>query len=86
MLTDPERAHLDSEIYPRALREAGELDSSRNREIAMSDYWLFLQSGGGSDAEAVQTLVRGLRACPTRQPGPSEPQPAPWTQSPPPGT
>jgi hypothetical protein len=31
--------------------------------IAASDYWLFLQTGGGTDREAVAALTRGLRAC-----------------------
>ena len=63
MLSDADRAHLEHAIYPQALAEAGEPDTPRNRLIAASDYWQFLQAGGGSDDEAVATLVRGLRAC-----------------------
>ena len=53
-------------IYSAELAAAGEEDSPRNRAIAANDYWLFLQSGGGTDAEAITLLVRGLRACDTR--------------------
>ena len=63
MLEDADRAHLEGTLYPRALAEAGEADSPRNREIAASDYWAFLALGGGSDDEAIAALVRGLRAC-----------------------
>jgi hypothetical protein len=31
--------------------------------IAASDYWQFLQTGGGTDDDAIATLTRGLRAC-----------------------
>ena len=31
--------------------------------IAASDYWQFLQLGGGTDDEAIVALARGLRAC-----------------------
>ena len=65
-LSDAQRGHLEHAVYPRALAAAGELDSERNRAIAASDYWLFLQAGGGTDAEAIATLTRGLRACETR--------------------
>ena len=65
MLTDDERAHLERDLYPPALAAAGEPDSPRNREIAASDYWQFLQLGGGSDADATAMLVRGLRSCGT---------------------
>jgi hypothetical protein len=63
MLSDAEHAHLAGVIYPAALAEAGEEDSPRNRSIATSDYWQFLQLGGGTDAEAIAALTRGLRAC-----------------------
>ena len=63
MLSAAEQAHLARAIYPRALTEAGEPDTPRNRSIAASDYWQFLQGGGGTDAEAVAALARGLRAC-----------------------
>ena len=66
MLTEAERSHLERVIYPRALAEAGELDTARNRSIAENDYWVFLQSGGGSDESATAALIRGLRACPIR--------------------
>jgi len=65
VLSDVERAHLERSLYPSALAQAGEIDSPRNREIAASDYWHFLQLGGGSDADATQALVRGLRSCDT---------------------
>jgi hypothetical protein len=65
-MSEAEQAHLDDALYPRALAEAGEDDSPRNRSIAASDYWLFLQAGGGTDAEAIAALARGLRACDTR--------------------
>lgn len=63
MLSESEQAHLEHVLYRRALAAAGESDSARNRLIAASDYWLFLNSGGGTDAEAVVALARGLRAC-----------------------
>lgn len=63
MLSEAEKAHLEYAIYPRALAEAGEPDTHRNRMIAASDYWQFLLTGGGSDDEAVVALARGLRAC-----------------------
>ena len=63
VLSAQQRAHLERSLYPQALAQAGELDSPRNREIAASDYWLFLQRGGGSDAEAQAALMRGLRSC-----------------------
>ncbi len=63
MLSEDEQAHLAGAIYPAALAAAGEEDSPRNRSIATSDYWQFLQLGGGTDAEAIAALVRGLRAC-----------------------
>jgi hypothetical protein len=63
VLDEAQKAHLELAIYPPALAEAGEADSSRNRVIAASDYWQFLQAGGGTDAEAIAALVRGLRAC-----------------------
>jgi hypothetical protein len=66
MLSEAEWAHLEHAIYPQALAAAGEPDTHRNRLIAASDYWQFLQAGGGSDGEAVNTLARGLRACDTR--------------------
>jgi hypothetical protein len=62
VLGQADKAHLEQDLYPAALTEAGEADSPRNRMIAASDYWQ-LQSGGGTDAEALATLVRGLRAC-----------------------
>jgi hypothetical protein len=65
MLTEAEKAHLEHAVYPRALAEAGEPDTRRNRAIAASDYWQFLRSGGGTDSEAVAALARGLRACGT---------------------
>jgi hypothetical protein len=65
MLSVDEQAHLDGALYPEALAGAGEQDSHRNRSIATSDYWHFLQAGGGSDAEAIALLTRGLRACAT---------------------
>ena len=63
MLSDEEQTHLAGVIYPAALAGAGEEDSPRNRSIATSDYWQFLQLGGGTDADAIAALVRGLRAC-----------------------
>ena len=63
MLSDAEKTHLEHAVYPRALAEAGEPDTPRNRMIAASDYWQFLQTGGGTDDEAIATLTRGLRAC-----------------------
>jgi hypothetical protein len=66
VLTEAEKAHLDRAIYLLALAEAGEADSHRNRMIAGSDYWQFLQTGGGTDTEAIAVLVRGLRACDAR--------------------
>ncbi len=63
MLSDDDRAHLEDAIYPHALAAAGEDDSPRNRAIAESDYWHFIRLGGGTDAEAIDTLTRGLRAC-----------------------
>jgi len=66
VLTEAERAHLEHAIYPVALVEAGEADSQRNRAIAASDYWQFLRAGGGTDAEAIALLARGLRSCDAR--------------------
>ena len=66
MLSEAQKAHLEHAIYPAALNWAGEADSPRNRAIAASDYWQFLEAGGGADAEAIAALVRGLRACDTR--------------------
>jgi hypothetical protein len=63
LLDEADTAHLEHAIYPLALAEAGEADSPRNRSIAASDYWQFLQRGGGTDAQAITALVRGLRAC-----------------------
>jgi hypothetical protein len=63
MLSEAEKTHLENAIYPRAVAEAGEPDTPRNRMIAASDYWQFLQLGGGTDDEAVVLLARGLRAC-----------------------
>ena len=63
MLDEAEKAHLERAIYPVALAEAGEADSPRNAAIAASDYWQFLQLGGGTDADAIAALTRGLRAC-----------------------
>jgi len=63
VLSDAEQGHLERALYPVALAEAGEADSPRNRTIAANDYWLFLQAGGGSDQEAVDALLRGLRSC-----------------------
>jgi hypothetical protein len=63
MLSEAEKAHLEHVVYPRALAEAGEPDTRRNRSIAASDYWQFLQIGGGTEDEAVAALARGLRAC-----------------------
>jgi hypothetical protein len=68
MLSEAERAHLEHAVYPLALAEAGEPDTHRNRAIAASDYWQFLQAGGGTDGEAVAALARGMRAC-AREPG-----------------
>jgi hypothetical protein len=66
VLSEADKAHLEQAIYPAALTEAGESDSPRNRTIAASDYWQFLQMGGGSDAKAIAALARGLRACDAR--------------------
>ena len=66
MLSDADKAHLERAIYAPALVAAGKTDSARNRSIAASDYWLFLQLGGGSDAEAIEMLARGLRSCDAR--------------------
>jgi hypothetical protein len=66
VLSEAERSHLEGALYPRALEKAGEPDSPRNRSIAANDYWMFLQLGGGSDADAIEALVRGLRACDIR--------------------
>ena len=66
MLTEAERSHLERVIYPRALAEAGEPDTPRNRSIAENDYWVFLQTGGDSDEKATAALIRGLRACEIR--------------------
>jgi hypothetical protein len=66
MLGEAEQAHLDHAIYPQALAQAGEPDTRRNRVIAASDYWLFLENGGGTDEEAVTALARGMRACDAR--------------------
>jgi hypothetical protein len=66
LLSEDENTHLEHALYRQALAEAGESDSPRNRSIAASDYWQFLQTGGGTDAEAVAALVRGLRACDAR--------------------
>lgn len=63
MLSEAEKAHLEHAVYPLALTEAGEPDTHRNRAIAASDYWQFLQAGGGTDSEAVAALARGMRAC-----------------------
>jgi hypothetical protein len=63
MLSEAEKTHLEHAIYPRAVAEAGEPDTRRNRMIAASDYWQFLQRGGGTDDEAVVAIARGLRAC-----------------------
>ena len=63
MLSEAQKAHLEHAIYPLALADAGEPDTPRNRMIAASDYWQFLQTGGGTDDEAVTALARGLRAC-----------------------
>jgi hypothetical protein len=63
---ETEQAHLERVIYPAALAAAGEADSPRNRAIAASDYWQFLEWGGGTDAEAIVALTRGLRACDAR--------------------
>jgi hypothetical protein len=63
VLSEAEQFHLDQVIYPRALAAAKEPDTRRNRDIAASDYWHFLQLGGGGDAEAVAALTRGLRPC-----------------------
>jgi hypothetical protein len=66
VLSEAEHSHLETALYPRALEQAGEPDSPRNRGIAENDYWMFLQLGGGSDAEALEALVRGLRSCDIR--------------------
>ena len=66
MLSEADNTHLEHAIYPQALAKAGEPDTHRNRWIAASDYWLFLQAGGGTDDEAIAALTRGLRACDTR--------------------
>ena len=66
MLGETEKAHLERVIYPAALAEAGENDSPRNRAIAASDYWQFLELGGGTDGEAIAALTRGLRSCDAR--------------------
>lgn len=63
MLNGAEQAHLERALYAQALAAAGETDSPRNRSIATSDYWHFLQLGGGTDDEAIAVLTRGLRAC-----------------------
>ena len=63
MLDDAQQVHLQDDLYPRALAAAGEPDTPRNRRIAASDYWQFLELGGGSDADALDALVRGLRSC-----------------------
>jgi hypothetical protein len=63
MLSEPEKVHLEDAIYPLALVAAGEQDTLRNRSIAASDYWQFLLSGGGTDADAITLIARGLRAC-----------------------
>ncbi len=63
MLSEAQREHLERSLYPQALAQAAEVDSPRNRAIAASDYWQFLQMGGGSDEQATATLVRGLRSC-----------------------
>jgi hypothetical protein len=63
VLNETQQAHLERAIYPQALTAAGESDSPRNRSIAASDYWHFLQLGGGSDEDAIAVLTRGLRAC-----------------------
>jgi len=68
VLSDDDRALLER-IYPLALAEAGELDSPRNRTIAANDLWLFASAGGGTEEEATNALVRGLRSCDARQPG-----------------
>lgn len=65
MLSAAEQAHLERVLYPRALAEAGEADSQRNRMIAASDYWQFLRMGAGTDEQAIAALARGLRACDT---------------------
>jgi hypothetical protein len=69
LLDDTQKAHLERVIYPVALAAAGEVDSARNRAIAASDYWLFLQLGGGDDEEATAALVRGLRSCEAKSSG-----------------
>jgi hypothetical protein len=63
VLGEADRRHLEHAIYPRALAAAGEPDTHRNRLIAASDYWLFLQAGGGTDAQATDAILRGLRGC-----------------------
>jgi hypothetical protein len=63
MLSDADGSHLYDVLYPAALAAAGEPDTPRNRLIAASDYWQFLELGGGSDDEAAAALLRGLRSC-----------------------
>jgi len=65
VLSDDDRVRLER-LYPPALEQAGELDSPRNRSVAASDFWAFLLMGGGSDDEATDALVRGLRSCDAR--------------------
>jgi hypothetical protein len=57
---------LDPLLYARALKAAGERDSQRTRAIAASDWWVFVRGGGGSEDEALATLVRGLQSCERR--------------------
>jgi len=63
VLTSAQKEHLEHALYQRALADAAEQDSHRNRLIAASDYWQFLQLGGGTDAEATAAIARGLRSC-----------------------
>lgn len=63
MLSEAQKEHLERVLYPRALADAAEQDSQRNRQIAASDYWQFLQLGGGTDAAAAAAIARGLRGC-----------------------